>query len=81
MRTAIDRAGRLVIPKALRDSVGITPGQPLDISVRGGRIEIEPAPTPMTLVRQGTGVVAVPDAELPPLTSELVRDTLEQVRR
>jgi AbrB family looped-hinge helix DNA binding protein len=81
MRTAIDQAGRLVIPKSLRDSLGITPGQPLEISVRAGRIEIEAAPTPMTLVREGKGVVAVPDVELPPLTAEMVRDTLEQVRR
>ncbi|HEX6420237.1 MAG TPA: AbrB/MazE/SpoVT family DNA-binding domain-containing protein [Acidimicrobiales bacterium] len=81
MRTAIDSAGRLVIPKPLRDSVGIKPGQPLEISVRGGRIEIEPAPTPMKLVREGSGVVAVPEVELPPLTADVVRDTLEQVRR
>lgn len=57
------------------------PGQPLEISVRSGRIEIEAAPTPMRLVRRGSGVVAVPEVELPPLTSEMVRDALEQVRR
>lgn len=81
MRTAIDQAGRLVIPKPLRDSAGIAPGQPLDISVRDGRIEIEPAPTPMKLVPDGRGVAAVPDVELPPLTADMVRETLDQVRR
>lgn len=81
MRTAIDSAGRVVIPKALREALGLTAGQPLDIISRDGRLEIVPAPTPMTLVDQGDGVVAVPEGELPPLTADQVRETLEQVRR
>jgi AbrB family looped-hinge helix DNA binding protein len=81
MHTAIDRAGRIVVPKALREALGLTPGQPLDISVRDGRIEIEPVPTPMRLVRHGTRVVAVPDVDVPPLTAAMVRETLEHVRR
>ena len=44
------------------------------------RLEIEIAPTPMQLKKRGKGVVAVPDAELPPLTAQQVRDTLERVR-
>jgi AbrB family looped-hinge helix DNA binding protein len=71
----------VVIPKALRDALGLTPGQPLDIVARDGRLEIVPAPTPMRLVDEGEGVVVVADVEMPPLTVEMVRDTLEQVRR
>lgn len=81
MRTAIDGAGRVVIPKALRDALGLTPGQPLDIISRDGRLEIAPEPTPMRLVDDGEGVVAVTDVDIPPLTVDLVRETLEQVRR
>jgi AbrB family looped-hinge helix DNA binding protein len=81
MRTAIDRAGRIVVPKKLRDALGLEPGQPLDITVRDGRIEIEPVPTPMRLVRRGGRPVAVPDVDLPPLTADVVRETLDQVRR
>jgi AbrB family looped-hinge helix DNA binding protein len=81
MRSAIDAAGRVVIPKALRDSLGLTAGQPLDIVERDGRLEIVPTPTPMRLVDDGSGPVAVADVDMPPLSADLVRDTLEQVRR
>ena len=48
---------------------------------RGGDERIEIAPTPMQLKKRGKGVVAVPDAELPALTAQQVRDTMERVRR
>jgi len=54
-------------------------GQPRYFTIFGDEIEI--APTPMRLVKRGKGIVAVPDAEVPPLTAEAVRDTLERTRR
>jgi len=70
-----------VVPKALRDILGLAAGQPLEIVERDGRLEIVPAPTPMRLVDEGDGVAAVADAEMPALTAEMVRETLERVRR
>jgi AbrB family looped-hinge helix DNA binding protein len=81
MRTAIDSAGRVVIPKPLRDALGLTAGQPLEIAERDGRLEIVPAATPMRLVDEGDGVAAVADIDMPVLTADLVRDTLERIRR
>lgn len=81
MRVALDAAGRLVVPKSLRQALGLKPGQALEIRAGDGRLEIEIAATPMRLKKRGKGVVAVPDARLPVLTADQVRDTLERVRR
>lgn len=81
MKTTLDSAGRIVVPKALREALGLKPGQTLDVRAGDGRLEVEIAPTPMKLARRGKGVVAVPDTELPPLTAEQVRETLERIRR
>jgi AbrB family looped-hinge helix DNA binding protein len=40
MRTTIDKAGRLVIPKSLRDQAGIPAGE-VEISLDGAAIRIE----------------------------------------
>ena len=41
MRTTIDKAGRVVIPRALRDLVGLSNGE-VEISYEGAGIRIEP---------------------------------------
>jgi AbrB family looped-hinge helix DNA binding protein len=81
MKATLDSAGRIVVPKALRQALGLRPGQPLEIRASDGRLEIEIAPTPMRLKKRGRGSVAVPEEDLPPLTAEQVRDTLERIRR
>ena len=81
MRTTIDTAGRVVIPKPMRDSLGLAGGRTIEIRERQGVIEIEPAATPMRLEERNGHLVAVPERELPPLTDDLVRATLEKVRR
>jgi AbrB family looped-hinge helix DNA binding protein len=81
MKTTIDRAGRLVVPKRVRDAAGITPGAELEIRVADGRIEIEPAPLEVKLVKRGSLTVAVPRRAVPPLTEDVVRETVERLRR
>jgi AbrB family looped-hinge helix DNA binding protein len=41
MRATIDGAGRLVIPKALRDSLGLVPGE-VEVTPDGAGLHIEP---------------------------------------
>ena len=44
MRTTIDRAGRVVVPKELRDRVGLIPGE-IEITVAGSGLVLEPVAT------------------------------------
>jgi AbrB family looped-hinge helix DNA binding protein len=41
MRSTIDKAGRLVIPKVLRDSVGLVPGE-VEVTPDGAGLRVEP---------------------------------------
>lgn len=77
----IDVAGRLVIPKRIRERLGLRGNDQVEITERDGRIEIEPAPTGVELVREGSVLVARPERPLPPLTDEIVRETLDRTRR
>jgi AbrB family looped-hinge helix DNA binding protein len=81
MTSAIDSAGRVVIPKAIRDRLGLERGRAVEIRERDGRVEIEPAATPMSLAQRRGGPVAVPEGDLPPLTDDMVRATIERTRR
>jgi len=81
MRITIDAAGRLVIPKGIRQEAGLKPGMDLEIRWREGRIEIEPAPLPVKLVRKGRLLIAVPERDVEPLTEQIVERTREALRR
>ena len=77
MKTTIDSAGRLVIPKEVRREAGLKPGMPLEVRCQNGRIEIEPAPLPVKLVRKGRLLVAVPSKPV----GVLKADVVEEARR
>lgn len=79
--TTIDTAGRLVLPKALREKAGIVPGMRLEIRWRDGRIEIEPPPRAIRIERWGRVLVAEPLEPGDELSRETVRATIEELRR
>lgn len=82
MTSTIDSAGRIVIPRDVREAAGLEPGVPLEIRVRDGRVEIEPMPRAVRVVRRGRLSVAVPVEESGErLTNEQVRRTTDAVRR
>lgn len=40
MKTTIDSAGRLVVPKVLRDRLGLKPGSTVDVSLYGAGLQM-----------------------------------------
>ena len=80
MKTAIDKAGRLVIPKAVRVAAGLEPGMEVEIRIVDGRVEIEPAPLDVQLEKRGGLVVAVPRETAETLTTSDVEATIAERR-
>ena len=80
MKTTIDNAGRLVIPKEIRKQAGLKPGMPLEVRIHEGCIEIEPVPVKVQLQRKGRLMVAVPKEGSPVLTAATVEDTRRELR-
>lgn len=62
MRTTIDKAGRLVIPAAIRDRAGLAPGATLEITVDDTGVRLERVAPGPRLVRIGKRLVARPTA-------------------
>lgn len=80
MIVPIDGAGRLVVPKPIRARLRLEPGARVEVREHDGVIEIRPAPAEVAISPGHGGPVARPVTELPPLTDEIVRDTLGAVR-
>jgi AbrB family looped-hinge helix DNA binding protein len=70
MKTTVDKAGRVVIPKKIREQARLVPGMQLDVRHHDGVIEIEPSPVEVKLVRKGRFFVLVPQGVVPPITDE-----------
>ena len=81
MRTTIDGAGRVVIPKALRDEAKLDAGTEIDVDFRDGRIEIAAAGAVMRLSGRGREAIVEAEGDMPMLTADDVRDALERTRR
>jgi AbrB family looped-hinge helix DNA binding protein len=77
---SIDAAGRLVVPKAIREQAGLEPGMELEIRCRDGRVEIEPAPRQVRISRRGNVLVALPLDPSEPLDEDTVERTRDALR-
>jgi AbrB family looped-hinge helix DNA binding protein len=79
MRTTIDAAGRLVVPKPLRDELGFAPGSELEITAVDGRLVVA-VPSRVRLDEGPHGVRFAADTD-EPLNAEQVRAVIERGRR
>ena len=69
MRTTIDKAGRVVIPAAIRERAGFAPGAAIEITADGLGVRLERVAAGPRLVRIGRRLVARPtvSADLRPV--------------
>lgn len=79
MRTTIDAAGRLVVPKALREELGFAAGMELELEAVDGRLEVA-VPSRVRVEDGPHGVRFAADAAAP-LSAERVRQLMERGRR
>jgi AbrB family looped-hinge helix DNA binding protein len=79
MRTTIDAAGRLVVPKPLRDLLGFAPGTELELDAVDGRLEVA-VPSRVRLEEGPHGLRLTADPA-DRLTAEQVRELMERGRR
>jgi AbrB family looped-hinge helix DNA binding protein len=80
MKTTIDRAGRLVVPKKIREAARIEPGTELEVSLVGDVIELKPLSHAVRLEERGALLVAIPAEPAGTLTQEQVNAAQRAVR-
>jgi AbrB family looped-hinge helix DNA binding protein len=66
MRTTIDKAGRVVIPAAVRERAGLGPGAEVEVTEDDGGVRLERVAPGPRLVKIGRRRVARPTAETRP---------------
>ncbi len=77
MRTTIDKAGRLVIPRPLRDRIGLAGGGEVEVELDGAAIRIEPLAG--SELREDGGLLVIPSAGTP-IDHALVRELIDADR-
>jgi AbrB family looped-hinge helix DNA binding protein len=80
MLVKVDKSGRMVLPAEIRRRLDVQGGGRVDLAWLGDAVEIRPvaATVEMRMADDGLPVLVSPDA--PPLTDEIIRETLESIR-
>lgn len=74
----IDKAGRLVLPKAVRDALHLSPGDRLELDLTGDQVTLRPRkPEPPLSRERGVWVYTSGQA----LSAEEVRDAIRDSRQ
>jgi AbrB family looped-hinge helix DNA binding protein len=64
MKAKVDSVGRILVPKPLREAVGLSPGTVVDVSRYGSGLQISPAGRVARLVDENGVLVATGDATI-----------------
>ena len=78
-KVTLDRAGRVVLPKNLRDELHLSPGDILDVTVQGDEVKLRPRRSSSPLQKkQGVCVFSTGKPMASDETAEALRDIREQ---
>ncbi len=77
MKVTIDKAGRLVIPRALRDRIGLVGGGEVELELDGAAVRIEPVAG--TGLREEGGLMFIPAAGTR-ISNTMVRELIDADR-
>lgn len=64
MRATVDAVGRIVVPKPLRDALGLTEGSTVDITRYGEGLQLIPSGRTARLVEEDGALVATGSTEI-----------------
>lgn len=78
MKTKIDALGRVVVPKALRDALGLTAGTAVDVSLYGDGLHVAPLGRTARLRKEGGRLEADSATEV---TDDVVFGLVEFMRK
>ncbi len=78
-KVTLDRAGRVVLPKSLRDELRVSPGDALDVSVQGDAVLLRPRRSSSPLEKkQGVWVFSAGKPMASDETAAVLRHVREQ---
>lgn len=77
MKTTIDKVGRLVIPRSLRDRIGLVRGGTVEIELDGAGLRIRPVSG--TELREEVGLLVIPRTGVS-IDDSLVQDLIDAER-
>lgn len=79
MDATIDSGGRVLLPKSLRDSLGLTPGSKVDISAYGSGLQITPGGRTARVERSDDGRLVARSEHV--VTDEMMFALIDSGRR
>lgn len=78
MKTKVDDVGRIVLPKPMRERLGLSAGTVVDVTLYGDGLHIAPGGRTARLERRDGRLVAVAETEV---TDDDVFDIIDSLRR
>jgi AbrB family looped-hinge helix DNA binding protein len=81
MQVTVDKSGRLVLPADIRRRLDVQGGGKVDLTWLGDVVEIRPVAGTVEMVTGEDGLPVLVSPDAPPLTDEMIRETLESIRR